>query len=582
MKGLPKPLLWLLSACLMLPGLAVTAELDDIVPGHWLEVRGELDEHGIFQAQRIDLIEPQDEEVLIGYFSASSVAGEFELLGQRVQISPKVQFRKVESDYLLNKWVKVEGHYRGPRRFSARTITARGPGRERITGQVSSVSGAAGHYSLRIMNHDVRVTAELQLRHDKAISDYTVVQRQIALLRNKEISEEDKFGEGIALSDKVRFTAMVETRYRSEDNYNLSDDDGENREDVAGSVRGRFVMEPIGYGISGQTEFRYTYLRRKDDHSQRFEDTDRRLGESFLFFDDPFGVDFDIQAGRMSFDDRREWIYDQNLDGVRFYWAIADWVAELSATTTLTDGKPRDENTNNYVAYFTDIKRRFAAYVVHRDMDFTREEKATHIGVRAFGDWPERHNSWLEISHMRGSRDNDSGTTKLRGWGLDVGSTREIAKHWFVTGSWAYGQGDDNNDDGRDENFRQTGLQDNNGKFAGITSFRYYGELLDPELANLHIATLGLGYRFADTTSVDLVGHYYRQDKAVRKLLDSDLDAKANGIDRELGWEVDAIVGWQPDPTWDFEFVLGWFNPGKAFEKGDDAWVSKLQLRYRY
>jgi alginate production protein len=582
MKGLPKPLLWLLSACLMLPGLAVTAELDGIVPGHWLEVRGELDEHGVFQAQRIHLIEPQDEEALIGHLSASSAEGEFELLGQAVQVSSKVRFRKLESDYLHNKWVKVQGHYRGPKRFSARTITARGPGRERITGQVSNISGSAGHYSLRIMNFDVRVSAELQLRHDKAIGEYTVVQRQIALLRNKEISEEDRFGGGIAISDKLRFTAMVETRYRGEDNYNLNDDEGEDRQDVAGSVRGRLVMDPSGYGISGQMEFRYTYLRRKDDHFDRFEDTDSRLGESFLFFNDPFDVDFDIQAGRMSFDDRREWVYDQNLDGVRFYWTMADWVAELSATTTLTDGKPRDENTNNYVAYFTDQKRRFAAYVVHRDTDFTREEKVTHIGVRAFGAWPDRHNSWLEVSHMSGSRDSESGNTQLRGWGLDIGTTREISRHWFLTGSWAYGQGDDNNKDGRDGNFRQTGLQDNNAKFAGVTSFRYYGELLDPELANLHIATLGLGYRFADTTSVDLVGHYYRQDKAIRRILDSNLDQKPNGIDPELGWEVDAIVGWQPNPSWDFEFVLGWFNPGKAFEQADDAWVSKLQLRYRY
>ena len=582
MKGLLNPLLWLFSLCLMLPGLAVTAELDEIVPGHWLAVRGELDQHGIFQAQRIDLIEPRDEEVLIGYLSASSAADEFELLSQRVQISPKIELRKVERDYLLNKWVKVEGHYRGPKRFSARTITARGPGRERITGQVSNIRRDADHYLVRIMNQEVRVSAQLQLRYDKAIAKYTVVQRQIALLRSKEVSEEDKFGEGIAIGDRARFTAMVESRYRSEDNYNLDDDDGEDRQDVAGSVRARLVMDPRGRGVSGQMEIRYTYLQRKDDGSERFDDTDSRLGESFLFFNDPFDVDFDIQAGRMNFDDRREWIYDQNLDGVRFYWAIADWVAELSATTTLTDGKPRDENTNNYVAYLTDSKRRYAAYVVHRDTDFTRKEQATHIGVRAFGAWPDRHNSWLEVSHMSGSRDNESGSTQLRGWGLDIGTTREITDHWFLTGSWAYGQGDDNNSDGRDGNFRQTGLQDNNAKFAGITSFRYYGELLDPELANLHIATLGLGYRLADTTSVDLVGHYYLQDRAYRKILDSDIDQKPNGIDRELGWEIDAIVGWQPDPTWDFEFVLGWFNPGKAFEEGDDAWVSKLQLRYRY
>ena len=142
--------------------------------------------------------------------------------------------------------------------------------------------------------------------------------------------------------------------------------------------------------------------------------------------------------------------------------------------------------------------------------------------------------------------------------------------------------GDGNTGNGTDGNFRQTRLQDNNGKLGGVTSFRYYGELVDPELANLHIGTLGVGFLFTQKGSVDLLAHYYLQDKAVRKIIDSDIDQKPNGIDRELGWEVDAVIGWRPVRSLDFEFVLGWFKPGKAFRQRDDAWVSKLQIRYRY
>ncbi len=306
--------------------------------------------------------------------------------------------------------------------------------------------------------------------------------------------------------------------------------------------------------------------------------TECRLGESWVYLDDLFEVDFDIQAGRMDFDDRREWLYDQNLDGIRVYWTVGSWLAELSATTTLSDGKLRDENTNNYIAYVTDIDRRFAAYIIHRDSDFLITEKKTHMGVRAFGNWPPKHESWLEISRMSGSR----GSTNLRGWGLDIGTTRAIGKRWYITAGWAYGQGDENTGDGTDSTFRQTRLQDNNGKFGGVTSFRYYGELIDPELANLHIGTLGIGYLFTEKGSIDLIGHYYRQDKATRRILDSDIDQRPNGIDRELGWELDAVVGWRPVRAWDFEFVLGWFRPGKAFPIRDDAWVTKLQVRYRY
>ena len=163
-----------------------------------------------------------------------------------------------------------------------------------------------------------------------------------------------------------------------------------------------------------------------------------------------------------------------------------------------------------------------------------------------------------------------------------MGTTRRIGKRWFLTAGWAYGEGDGDLRDGSDNNFRQTGLQDNNGRFGGVTSFRYYGELVDPELANLHIGTLGLGYRITRRSSLDLVGHYYRQDQPARRLIDSDLDKRANGVDRELGWEVDAILGWRPQRAWDFEVVLAWFSPGEAFENADDAWLSKAQVRYRY
>ena len=107
-------------------------------------------------------------------------------------------------------------------------------------------------------------------------------------------------------------------------------------------------------------------------------------------------------------------------------------------------------------------------------------------------------------------------------------------------------------------------------------------ELVDPELANMHIGTLGIGYRFTPKGSIDLLAHYYRQDKAARRIVDSDIDQRPNGLDPDLGWEVDAILGWRPVRSWDFELVLGWFKPGKAFRIRDDAWVSKVQIRYRY
>jgi len=568
-----------LLVCLIVSFPAMANEMNDIVPGNWVELRGTLDEQGIFVAERVDLVEPETVEVLIGTISRLSGSAEFVLLGQTIQVSPKTTFSKVSATKLLGQRVKVEGHYRGLKRFSARKVSNRGAGRDRIVGLVSDIQQTADGYSITIMNQRGRIPADVELRHEKPISEYAVASLNIALPQGKQVSEDDQFGEGIRINDRLRFTTLTEARYKGEDNYDLDDRREQDRRDTAVSIRGRFLLAPGEAGLSGQLEVRYTHVWANDDLLGRFNVNNTRLGESFIYYDDPFKVDFDIQAGRLDFDDRREWLYDQNLDGLRIYWNIAGWLAELSVTTTLSDGKLRDENTNNYIAYLSNIDRRFAAYVIHRDTDLSGfKEKVTHLGVRSFLEWPPEHESWMELSYIDGTR----GSTKLGAWGLDIGTTRSIGERWYLTASWAFGQGDSNTGNGTDGNFRQTRMQDNNGKFGGVTSFRYYGELIDPELANMHIGTLGIGFRFTEKSSIDLVGHYYVQDKAVRRIIDSDIDQKPNGIDRELGWELDAIIGWRPVRAWDFELVLGRFKPGKAFRIRDDAWVGKLQIRYRY
>ena len=71
----------------------------------------------------------------------------------------------------------------------------------------------------------------------------------------------------------------------------------------------------------------------------------------------------------------------------------------------------------------------------------------------------------------------------------------------------------------------------------------------------MHIATVGIGARLARKTSLDLVVHRYRQDVRHRCLRDSDIDDRPNGIDKDLGWEVDVIFGDRRFERWDFEVV---------------------------
>ena len=105
-----------------------------------------------------------------------------------------------------------------------------------------------------------------------------------------------------------------------------------------------------------------------------------------------------------------------------------------------------------------------AAYVFIRDDRSLARERPVFVGLQARGALGEALTYWLELAHVRG-RD---GPRSIREWGVDV----------------------------------------------GVTCFKYYGELLDPELSNLAVATLGLGLRPTEWSSIDLVAYHYRQATA--------------------------------------------------------------------
>jgi hypothetical protein len=138
---------------------------------------------------------------------------------------------------------------------------------------------------------------------------------------------------------------------------------------------------------------------------------------------------------------------------------------------------------------------------------------------------------------------------------------------------------------GIDQEFRQTGYEDNTGMFDGVATFQYYGELFDPELANLDILTIGAGLRIRTRASIDAVYHRYRQPlydgAALRDLEGTDLtlfDLGGRGIDpgngrpartffpyRDVGNEIDIIIGlarWMDRIN--AKWVMAWFHPDDA------------------
>ena len=117
------------------------------------------------------------------------------------------------------------------------------------------------------------------------------------------------------------------------------------------------------------------------------------------------------------------------------------------------------------------------------------------------------------------------------------------------------------------------------GRFGGVTSFRYYGELADPELSNLRIVSVGAGFRPTSASSVDLVFHDYRQVQAAPFLRNAGLDARPMGLSPELGREADLVLGIRELRSVRIELTVAAFVAGPAFpDDTERALASHLQF----
>jgi hypothetical protein len=161
------------------------------------------------------------------------------------------------------------------------------------------------------------------------------------------------------------------------------------------------------------------------------------------------------------------------------------------------------------------------------------------------------------------------------GWALDAGLTwiLPLAADPRITAGYAIGSGDGSPVEGADRSFRQTGLHTNEPGFGGVRRFRQYGLLLDPELSNLSVLTIGVGCSLLESSSVDLVYHRYRLQEPAESLRSARIDTTLNGRDRDLGQAFDLVLGLEEWERVEVEVAGSVFQAGPAFGIDDRSWV---------
>ena len=294
---------------------------------------------------------------------------------------------------------------------------------------------------------------------------------------------------------------------------------------------------------------------------------------------------FEVAVGRRNYEDERHWLWDTSMDVASIAYRSGRFRIEAFGgreTWVDLDAAPNSrqvkDKIDTYVVY-ADYRfegLRVAAYTVSRDDRTHNEGRPQLIGVRALGRPSDDFNYWLELAHLMGK---DAASNNYMGNGFDVGFTHQwtrVSHLPSITLGYAFGSGDGNPNDKKNHDFRQTGLQANETRFAGISQFKIYGEALDPELTNLKIFTLGVGFRPAPNISLDVVYHKYRLHSVSEHFHSGFITAEINQLDnrhsKDFGSALDVIVGVRRlfgIRRLGLDFRAGWFSPGNAFLRND-------------
>lgn len=395
----------------------------------------------------------------------------------------------------------------------------------------------------------------------------------------------------ILLAPFLTFGGRLELEYQLEKNFDLDNSDDDELSTLEPELSLAFSFDPSRnvQAYLNVSLLREIALTEGRERSERERQVRLELKHAFVLFKDLFDGRLSLQVGRQRFRDNREWLYDDELDAVRAYYRVSKLSLELSVSRKdLVDrdllNREDNERINNYFLYgryaLTE-KVAIAAYTFFRDDRSSERERPIFFGLQSNGEIVDDLEYWLELAHVRGK----DGSKRIRGWGLDLGATYEFDSPLrpSITVGYAFGTGDGDPDDRVDRSFRQTGLQGNEDKFNGVTRFKYYGELFDPELSNLSIFTGGFGIRPTRRSSIDLVYHYYLQHKASETIREAEIDEEPTGPSKRLGSEIDLIVGYREIRNVDLALTLGYFIPDKAFPSGaDNAFFANLKIRYSF
>ena len=469
------------------------------------------------------------------------------------------------------------------------------------------------------------------LRHQPTIMETTTTEVLSPLMdvvrRADERRPDDQF-QTLFFNRPLTIGGKYEASPEHRANYNLDGDEDRDLTRVNQELRLEMLYEVdprLAVFLEPQVLHRWDRKSGRDDESE-FE---VRRGQSWIYYSLWPESGLALQIGRQNLKERRSWWWDVDLDAARLHFRRATVVAELGiakevfpvSLDDLDDDIPPEQedvtrgfgrwkwqwaNLQNLEFFWLSERDRSGSYqdnvVIPEDREDILDADLDWLGARAIGRWKKKPLGtffyWADVASVRGTEvltefselgnglieANETRQVDIRGWAIDAGLTLRPRKNRQLsfTASYAVGSGDDDPDPLRDRSFRQTGLNTNKGKHRGVTRFRYYGELLRPELSNLRVLTFAIGRQFLSASSMDLAYHNYRQVYADTVLRSARISTPLTGENRDVGDEIDLVIGIEEWRHWELKFIGSVFRAGDAYGPGaqERAYRADMQLKY--
>jgi len=566
-----------------------TTLLAHLKPKMWASVRGSVSQNPAdpVVAKSVEEVKPRPhfdpEKMEITAIAGKAVGLKdslIQIMNYTVMITENTRFENADRKRIQrffikqNEWIKVKLRITPEGRRFARTIQRIAPrDRFKVFGQIQKVSVAEQRFTIG----GIELTAHQQMR--------------LALLADKNNGNPlDRFFQdeqksvlfSIQPAKNMLLGGQLFSRSRADKERDLRKSRKKDKQIISNEFKLDALWHLADNGsftfVEAVAGLREQFLNQTHDLSTR----SYRLEQAYAYW--VISRAFTLQAGRQDFDDEREWLYNHRLDGLRLRFQSGRIMLEVSASREprWLRSQTTSENVANFIGllrYHVGPNAVLSAYAIQRKSIENNRLQPRIFGLRYYH-WPRRgFRHWLELARSEGrNRSGDS-----NGYAVDTGMSYvfRTAGRPTITGGIAYAGGDKNTTD-QSGAFHQTGLQKNNARLGGVTSFRYYGEVLDPELSNRIITTLGIDIRPIRNLSMDVVFHTFRQDKPSADLGDTRIKSTPNGRSKNLGKELDLIVGYRLKNWANMELVLGQFNPGNAFTYRDPARLAQFQIRMSF